>query len=233
MAVDNTNKFKQLRKGTGTITLIFFEFILLYVISGLFLPYIAVNKHTEDTDEVSIYIFSNGVHTDLVLPIKNSTMDWSQVIKFEHTTGKDSTANFIAFGWGDKGFYLETPTWSDLKISTAFKAAFALSESAIHTTFFSEMSEGSNCIKINISENNYKKLVQYIYNSFETDVNNQPINIHTTAVYGTNDTFYEGAGTYSLFYTCNTWANNGLKACKQKAGLWALLEGGIFYHYRQ
>ena len=32
-----------------------------------------------------------------------------------------------------------------------------------------------------------------------------------------NDAFYEAKGRYSLFFTCNTWTNNALKICKQKA----------------
>lgn len=226
-------KAKKVMKAAGKTTLGFFELLLLYVISGFFMSFIAVNKDAEQKDDVSIYIFSNGMHTDLVLPIKTKEVDWSKVVAFDHTLGKDSIADFVAFGWGDKGFYLNTPEWSDLKISTAFKAAFALSESAIHTTFYNEMTEGDNCVKINISEKNYKRLVNYVMDSFEKDESGQFVHIETTANYGLNDSFYEAVGTYNLFYTCNTWANNGLKACSQKASLWTLLDNGIFYHYRK
>jgi hypothetical protein len=47
-----------------------------------------------------------------------------------------------------------------------------------------------------------------------------------------NDSFYEAKGAYTLFYTCNTWANNGLKAINQKAALWTATDRGIFQHYR-
>lgn len=208
------------------------EYLLLYVVIGFFISFIAVNRKAKDPNDVSIYILSNGVHTDLVLPIKTAEMDWSELVKYEHTKAKDSTAQFVAFGWGDKGFYLETPTWAELKPSVAFKAAFALSESAIHTTFYKQLQESEKCVKITVSKANYKRLVQYIQNSFDKGENNQLIHIPTTANYGNNDTFYEAEGTYSLLYTCNSWANNGLKACQQKASLWALLDEGIFYQYR-
>lgn len=225
-------KTKKVIKVAGKTTFGFFEFLFLYVISGFFMSFVAVNTDAEQKDDISIYILSNGMHTDLVLPVKTEEIDWSKVVKFDHTEGKDTIADFVAFGWGDKGFYLDTPEWSDLKISTAFKAAFALSESAIHTTFYNSMTEGDNCVKISISNSNYKRLVNYVMNSFDKDENGQFININTTANYGSNDTFYEAVGTYNLFYTCNTWANNGLKACLQKASLWTLLDHGIFYHYR-
>jgi 3-dehydroquinate synthetase len=60
---------------------------------------------------------------------------------------------------------------------------------------------------------------------------NQPQFIKTEAVYGEFDAFYEANGNYHLFHTCNTWANNGLKAAHQKAAIWTPFESGIFYHY--
>ena len=56
--------------------------------------------------------------------------------------------------------------------------------------------------------------------------------VDTDVRYGNDDAFYEANGTYNLFKTCNTWANNGLKACEKKAALWTPFESGIFYHYK-
>jgi hypothetical protein len=55
--------------------------------------------------------------------------------------------NYLAFGWGDKGFYLNTPEWADLKVSTALNAAFGLSSSAIHSTFYKKLRENETCKK--------------------------------------------------------------------------------------
>jgi hypothetical protein len=46
-----------------------------------------------------------------------------------------------------------------------------------------------------------------------------------------NDAYYEAHMRYSLFHTCNTWINNGLKASQKKACLWTPTSGGIFYQY--
>jgi uncharacterized protein (TIGR02117 family) len=207
--------------------------LLLYILAALCLARIPVNQDVEKKEEVTIYILTNGVHTDLVLPIRNQVKDWTTTIKAEHTTGKDSTANFIAFGWGDKGFYLETPTWSDLTWSTAFSAAFGLSNSAIHTSFYKTITEDERCKRIQISYQDYQKLVEYVAESFKKSEQGQVIPIITKANYGDNDAFYEALGSYSLFHTCNTWANNGLKVCGQKASLWTPFDKGIFYHYQQ
>ena len=210
-------------------------FLLALITYGLLvslLSFIPVNIiHSVNYEpKIEIYILSNGVHTDIVVPVKNDTFDWSKQIQFEHTIAKDSTVKYLAIGWGDRGFYLETPTWADLKVSTALKATTGLSSSALHTTFYKTMKEDSYCKKIQISTLEYEKLVVFINDSFETKYG-ENIKIDTDAVYGKNDIFYEAKGSYSLFYTCNSWANQALKAANQKAALHTLTDTGIFRHY--
>lgn len=207
-------------------------FFVLYIIVALVLPIFSVNSNDENPKEdVAIYIKSNGVHTDIVVPIKTQYKDWSEKLKFDHIPSKDSTMQFIGIGWGDKGFYLNTPEWSDLKFSTAFNAAFYLGTSAMHATFYKQIKENENCVKINISKEEYANLIQYIEDSFQLDTEGNPILIHATT-YGQNDSFYEANRKYSLFYTCNTWANNALKSADQKAAVWTPTDTGIFRHYR-
>lgn len=206
--------------------------LLVYGISSFVLSIIPVNKNqSEYVKEYTIFIKSNGVHTDLVLPIKTDIKDWSEKIKFENIKSKDSTHHYLAFGWGDKGFYIDTPEWSDLKFSTAFNAAFNLGTSAMHTTFYKQIQENENCVKIEISKEQYQKLITFIEASFQYDTNGNPIFIDSTT-YGKNDSFYEAHRTYNMFYTCNTWANQALKKADLKAAFWTPADKGIFYHYQ-
>ncbi|UOK41954.1 MULTISPECIES: TIGR02117 family protein [Flavobacterium] len=206
-------------------------FVLLYVVAVLGLSSISVNSDVNQPDKgIEIYLLSNGVHTDIVVPVKTQITNWSEKVKFQNTKANDSTANYLAFGWGDKGFYLNTPTWADLKFSTAFNAASGLSTSAMHCTFYKKLNEDEQCKKIIITEKQYKQLVAFIQNSFQIK-NGQVIKIETDAVYGNNDAFYEAKGSYNLFYTCNTWTNCALKAADQKASLWTVYDKGIMRHY--
>lgn len=216
----------------GKIALAIVLFLLTYVILALAIPYIPVNtEDVEPAEDIAIYIKTNGVHTDLVVPIQSKYKDWSQKIKFEQTKAQDSTMQYLGFGWGDKGFYLDTPEWSDLKFSTAFVAAFGIGSSAMHATFYKHIDESNDCIKINVSAAEYRNLVAFIEEKFDYDENGNPIYIDATT-YGENDVFYEAKGAYNFFYTCNTWANNGLKTMDQKAALWTPTDFGIFQHYR-
>ncbi|MFD0764749.1 TIGR02117 family protein [Mucilaginibacter lutimaris] len=222
---------KKFLKITLSVVLGLIAFIALYLMAAFGLSKIAVEAEPAPAQTIEIYILTNGVHTDVVVPIKNDQIDWSKEVKFENTVSKDTTAKLIAFGWGDKGFYLNTPTWADLKFSTAFKAAFALSTSAIHATYHKQLVESSSCKKIAISEEQYARLITYIQNSFQKDANGHVINIKTNANYGETDAFYEANRRYNLFYTCNTWANNALKACGQRACLWTPMDKPIFAKY--
>ena len=209
----------------------FIAFLLIYTIVIFFTSIISVNENNSDTNKiVPVYILSNGVHTDIVLPLKNDIKDWSTDISYLDTKAKDSTRQNVAFGWGDKGFYLDTPTWADLKASTAAKAVTGLSSSAMHITFYGNLKEDENCKKIFISKSQYQNMIDYIENSFTLDTKNKFQRIGTHS-YGKYDIFYEAKGSYNLFYTCNTWANQALKAGNQKAALWTVLDKGIFYHY--
>ena len=218
---------KKLLKYIAIFILSLFAYLLIVTL----LSFVSVNEDvTVNQEEIPIYILTNGVHTDIVLPIKNEHHDWSSQLKFEHTKSKDTTYQYVALGWGDKGFYLETPTWADLKASTAIKAASGLSTSAMHVTFYKHLKENKSCKKIQISLENYKKLVAFIKETFQTK-SGEFLKIETNAVYGKHDVFYEANGSYSLFDTCNSWANQALKAANQKAALWTISDSGIFRHY--
>lgn len=207
--------------------------IVIYVAAGYFLPFIEVPaKDDGQKKEIPVYIYTNGVHTDIVMPVKNDLHDWSAKIPFSNTRSKETDYRFVGIGWGDKGFYLDTPTWADLKFSTAFKAAFWLSESAMHCSYYKTMKEGEDCKMIMISRNQYKDLVKFVDEKFDKDAGGNYILVPTDAVYGNNDAFYDANGKYSFLDTCNTWANNALKAAGQKAAWWTPSDYGIFLHYK-
>jgi uncharacterized protein (TIGR02117 family) len=166
--------------------LITLPIILVFLVSSyLGAAYLLSNIHTsreeQNKKEIAIYILTNGVHTDIVVPIVSSEMDWSKYVKFSNTTNQDSNFTYLAMGWGDKGFYLETPTWADLKFSVAYKAAFGLSTSAIHATFYKKMFIGNQCKQIWLSKTQYQSLITYIKDSFKLDSNHAFIHIPTSA----------------------------------------------------
>jgi uncharacterized protein (TIGR02117 family) len=226
------NILKKILRCLAWFVVCFVLFVSTWLLAALALPLIPVNNHPSAGNDVTVFIQTNGDHTDIVVPVKNKIKDWSREISYQNTISKDTTGNYISLGWGDKGFYINTPTWSQLKFSTAFKAVFWLSTSAIHATFCKEPKVDSDCKKIMLNNADYARLINYIDNSFTRDAHGNVINIKTHAQYNTEDAFYDARGKYNLFYTCNTWANNALKACGQKACLWTAFDVGIFRMYK-
>ena len=217
---------------SAKLLLSFLGFILLYPIAAYCLSRIPIDEEPNAKDEVAIYILTNGVHTDIVVPTYSEQHDWSKQVKLENTQRADSSFSYLAMGWGDKGFYLETPEWADLKASVAFNAAFGLGSTAIHATYYRKMKEDETCRKIMMSKEQYERLIQYIDHSFQKDSSGNYLHIKTNANYGKTDAFYEANGSYSFAHTCNTWANNALKACGQKSCFWTPFDTGIFLYHQ-
>ncbi|WP_410879264.1 TIGR02117 family protein [Myroides sp. DW712] len=220
---------KKIARFVKTITLCFFTFVGVYV--GVFYL-LSLWPHRENTaienqeeKEIIIYLSTNGVHTDFVLPATTATQDWQSKFDFQ-----GRVVRWVAFGWGDRGFYIDTPTWSDLRATTALQALSGLGASAMHVTTYAVFTAGENRVKLTLTPKEYQTLVHYIDASFEKEHGMyKPIEVQG---YEVTDAFYEARGSYSLFYTCNTWVNQGLKQCKQKAALWTLHDQGIFRHYQ-
>lgn len=212
--------------------LVFVAFVALYALAALVLSRIPVAGEAQADASVDIYILSNGVHTDIVVPVANTVHDWRGDVPYTNTTGRDSRAHWLAMGWGDKGFYLETPTWGDLTARVACRAAFGLGRSAMHATFHRSLAEGAQCKRITMDIVHYQHLCAFLAAGFERDAAGRTAVIHTHANYGSTDAFYEGIGRYSLLHTCNTWANNALKAGGLKACAWTPFDTGIFRQYR-
>lgn len=224
---------RKILKYIGYTLLTIVSLILIYLGCAWALSRLTVSAESNTAHQVTIYIKSSPVHTDLLVPVKTTYKDWSQSILYKDTRTGDTAFDYIAFGWGDKGFYLETPTWADLKASTAFKAAFWLSASAVHTTYYHTPKEGKNCVKLEISADQYQRLISFIEKSMQFNSAGVPIFISKATPYGDHDAFYEATGRYSLFHTCNTWANDALKACGQKACWWTPFADIIKSQYKK
>ncbi len=156
---------------------------------------------------------------------------FNYLFNFEDTLSKRDDFSYISIGWGDKGFYLDTPTWAELKLSTALIAGFGLGNAALHITYYDDIAEDDLTYKIKISKKQYNSIIDTIKNSLQYK-DEKPINIKTTSQYGENDAFYEAIGSYSVFHTCNTWTNNTLKEANLPSSKWLVFDKGILYQYK-
>lgn len=209
------------------------SFIAFYIIASVILTLIPVNTSFQEPEKgIDIYVESNGVHTDLVVPVKTPITDWSKKIDPEKFKSFPANYEYISFGWGDKGFYLHTPTWREIKFETAFVALFYLGTSAVHVTYQTSQPElNEKTVKVTLTQKQYVKLVEYIDNTFRKDSQGN-YDLIVCCPYGENDNFYEAIGKYHFFQTCNSWTNKGLKYAGVKTAFWAPFEWNVFYHLK-
>jgi uncharacterized protein (TIGR02117 family) len=205
----------------------FIAFVMCYLLCAFWLPLLKVNtSYVPAKEGISIFIESNGVHTDFIIPSRYGELNCFRLFPCADFDRVDSNYTYVGVGWGDKGFYIDTRTWADLKFSTAFKAVFGLSSTAMHVRYlYREPREDENCKRLVLTPGQFEQLKHYILSSFDQK-QGCPQHIHH-AGYGSNDTFYEAQGSYSLFKTCNVWTGNGLKQIGVKTGIWSPFEEGI------
>ena len=187
------------------------------------------NDFTPSPDGVEIFVVSNPIHAEIVLPIKTTTIDWRDRFAADCFLGDTRGASHVAIGWGDRGFFIDTPTWSDMRVSTAAKALFWPSESCMHVTCTNAEYLDDDARAVRISTAQYERLVEFINGSFQRgpDGSNRRIE---GARYGANDAFFGARGKYHCFNTCNCWAGRALKSCSVRTGWFTPLPKTVFLY---
>ncbi len=196
--------------------------ILLYLLVAVVLARIPTNPSVAPCQSTNTYfVTTNGIHLDIVVPRAFFEEDlWEGLVV-------PAGIQYVAIGWGDKGFYLETPTWADLRLSTALKALFWQSETAIHLTYYYRPESRWRALELCAEQEH--SLQDYVHESFQ-----QAKSGHLTQIPGAGytqlDVFFEARGNYSVLRTCNNWANQALKAAEVKTAVWAPFDWGVLRH---
>ena len=77
--------FIKIIKKISYIFLFFIVFLFLFWVSTLILSRISVNENTPPSSDVTIFVMSNGMHTDIVMPVQNDIFNWNKIINPEDT----------------------------------------------------------------------------------------------------------------------------------------------------
>lgn len=205
--------------------------LLFFIIYGIvaLVGLIPANREFQAADEgVQLYFVSSAVHADVIVPIKNHTVDWNDYFPAETFPGNVNLATHVSIGWGDKGFFLDTPTWSDLKASTTAKALFMPSETCMHVSMTNaELMKDTRSVRVTSEQ--YGQLVEFILASFERDANGKIIQIPDQH-YWKNDAFFEATGTYHCYNTCNSWTGKTMRKAGIKTPMLTPLPKSMFLY---
>ena len=203
---------------------------LTYFLAALILGAIPANRGwTEPREGVTVFIRTNGVHTWIMVPKVTPEMDWRPLVPGAHL--KDprwGAADHVAIGYGNRTFYLETPTWGDLTMKNAFLAAFGRGRSLVHADHDHRPVADEYQRALTLRREEYRRLVGYLKRSFELDAAGRTRPVLGRG-YGPSDMFYEGVGPYSAVYTCNSWTGAALRHAGVRTGLWTPLSQSIMW----
>ncbi|MGL5804576.1 MAG: TIGR02117 family protein [Xenococcaceae cyanobacterium] len=215
----------------------FFQYLLLAIFSllfTLFLGYYLPSKWkliSQQDCNYQIYIHDTGIHTNIIVPVKNNAFDWNEHLSIEDI-GSDSNKfyNYLSFGWGDRDFMINVPTLADLDLVLTFKALFLPTPSVVYVQGYQQIPPRFIIKSVSVDRNNYLKLMKFIDKTFQTNINGNKIRIANG--HSHNAGFYDAKGKYTIFWNCNDWTATGLEKAGVNTPLWSGLSSGIMRHLK-
>jgi uncharacterized protein (TIGR02117 family) len=205
--------------------------LLLFLVTGTVMP---VNRQFHQTPGgIPIFVVSNGFHSDVVVPLRElqTETDWLQKLGQPAWTSQFGQYAFVAFGWGNEGFFLDSYGRHFPHVGTTLRAALP-SPTLMHVGFYPSAPAGSRVVPLLISAAQYRALVQYIAASFQADSLGH-YTLRNPAGYTSHDFFFRAKGRYHLLRTCNDWTNQTLSEAGIRAAWKAPLAASVLYQVRR
>jgi len=202
----------------------------LYLIAAVVGSLVPVNRGwTEPNRGTTIYIADNGVHADIIMPVKAQGLDWRQLIPVGDFAAADPSARWIAFGSGEKRVYLDTPTWWDITPRTSW-SALAGGRRVMHVEYVHDPGYAAREIRLRPEE--YRRLWTAIRADFALDARGRPQRVDHRG-YGCCDAFYKAGGKASAIRTCNAVAADWLRLAGIETSAWPPFVNGLTWRYRR
>src|SRR4051812_22015806 len=159
----------------------------LYLLAALIGSLVPVNRGwTEPDHGTTVYLADNGVHADIIMPVKAQGLDWAPLVPKRDFAAADPNARWIAFGSGEEQVYLNTPTWWDLTPRTIW-SALSGGNRVMHVEYVSNPSYAVREVRLRPAE--YRRLWAAIRSDFALDGLGKPKRIAHPG-YGCCDAFY-------------------------------------------
>jgi uncharacterized protein (TIGR02117 family) len=211
----------------GRLVLLILAIPLLYLFAALIGGLVPLNRDwREPEDGITIYLADNGVHADLILPVRAEGLDWAPLLPRRDFADPPPSARWVAFGAGERRVYLDTPTWSDLTLRTALGALIG-GERVVHVEWVADPGYSARTLRLRPHE--YRRLWAALRAEFR---DGRPQRI-AHAGYGPNDAFYLGVGKASALSTCNQWVVDRLRLAGVTVPVWSPFVHGVTRWYRE
>ncbi|ARM89647.1 urease-associated protein [Rhizobium sp. CIAT894] len=206
---------------TGIRWLLRIVFLIVFsAVCGTFIPrpLIAPVEASPAAAMHRVLLLSGPIHTDIAIPLDEETR-----AAFSFLDGTDfplghPNAEWLIIGWGGRAFYLETPTWGQLKPLPVLRA-LTIDRSVLHIDLAGHITEPQPTIAaFDIGDDQMARLRKFISDSFVREAGAVvPI---PDAGYGEIDRFFEAKGYFNALFGCNTWTAAALRSAGLRTGLW-------------
>ena len=210
----------------------FVAFVLL-LMTGTLVP---VNRQFRQTPGgVPVYLVSNGFHTDVMVPLREEQtgQDWLRELHQPALTARFGHYPYVAFGWGNEGFYLGS-MGGKMPGPGAVAGALLPSHTLMHVNFYRVPPDsGRYVVPLRISAAQYQRLTEYIRASFAAPDSLGARPLRQAAGYSSHDFFFRATGRYHALRTCNDWTNRGLRRAGLRAALKAPLAAPVLFQARR
>ncbi|MER9235101.1 TIGR02117 family protein [Mesorhizobium sp. M0622] len=172
-----------------------------------------------------ILVLQNPIHTDIAIPVDDNVRRRFHFLVDAGIPADMAEVRYIVFGWGGRAFYLETPTWSELKAVPVLKA-LTVDASVMHVDVSGDIAElHPDVAGFAIGDERFAALLDYIAASFQQGPNGaMPIE---NAAYSRFDRFFEANGHFNALVGCNTWTAAALRIAGLRTGWWNPLPASL------
>lgn len=213
-------------KKLGRFLAILVMAIVLAGVLGTFIPRPLLPAAAADPVATRhILVLKNPIHTDIAIPVDDDVRKRFHFLIDAGIPADMAEIRYIVFGWGGRAFYLETPTWSELKAVPVMKALTS-DASVMHVDVAGYIVEPhADVAGFDIDEERFVALLDFIAASFQQGPNG-PILIENAA-YSSFDRFYEANGRFNALVGYNTWTAAALRVAGLRTGWWNPLPASL------
>lgn len=194
--------------------------IIAAVTAGTFIPRpLFPSDGAVGGDTRRIRVLANPIHTDIAVPADADVLARFGFLAASGMPVDHPDVRWLVIGWGSRSFYLETPTWSELKPMPVLKA-LTLDRSVLHVDVWADFAlPQPNVTEFDLDAAGFDRLLTFIEQSFVGEGTGEAAAI-PGAGYGEFDRFFPADGYFNALVGCNTWAAGALRAGGLQTGWW-------------
>ena len=198
-----------------------FAIPILYLFASIISIFVTLGSVEEKgAKNQTIYVYSNGFHTDIILPISHGYVRKNLAPILNDFPASVQAIEYVAIGWGSKAAYTSMVEITNLPLKTIF-TAISGDETVFHVMPIRRQIDviSNQTYAFDISEAGFKRLVDFIAKDIKLDNLGHAQLLHGISQ-GYGDVYFQAKGTYWPLVTCNVWTGRALRAAGVQIGIW-------------